>query len=61
MLRLTYKVVSVPNNIRYYVVRKPRMTSKILPKLLEKIASEHPDESIIYAALDQLEYISNSD
>ena len=67
MLKLTYKVVSylqkseVHHNTRYYTLKKRKMSSKILPKLLKSFAEQYPEETIVCACLEDLEYISDFD
>lgn len=67
MYKLTYKVVSylhkseAHHNTRYYTLKKKKMSSKILPKLLKSFAEQFPEETIVCACLDDLEYISDFD
>lgn len=67
MYKLTYKIVSylqksvTHHNTRYYTLKKNKMSSKILPKLLKRFAEEYPEETIVCACLEDLEYVNNFD
>lgn len=67
MYKLTYKIVSylqkteTHHNTRYYTFKKRKMSSKILPKLLRSFAEQYPEETIVCACLEDLEYISDFD
>lgn len=67
MYKLTYKVVSylqksvAHHNTRYYTLKKRKMSSKILPKLLKSFAEQYPEETIVCACLEDLECISDFD
>ena len=66
MYKLTYKIVSYAHksevhNKRYYTLKKRKMSSKILPKLLKSFAEQFPQETLVCACLEDLEYISDFD